>query len=100
MQKITVIPTDINDRLENHLFYPSQLAQIILKPPHLTFIIWNRDFEGFGQNAVDKSLLGIQKENMLKKSEIRDCSRRQAQDILRTQFCQVLRVHLFNLLKL
>lgn len=81
MQKITIIPTDIFDRPEHHLFYPSQSTQTILKPPHLTFIIWNGDFEGFGQNAADKSLLGIQKENMLKKSENTDCSRRQAQDI-------------------
>lgn len=35
------------------------------------------------------------------KSEIGDCSRRQAPDIfLRTQFCQVLRLPLFNLFKL
>lgn len=81
MQKITIILTDIFDRPKHHLFYPSQPTQPILKPPHLTFIIWNGDFEGFGQNTADKSLLGIQKENTFQKSEIRDCSRKQVQDI-------------------
>lgn len=81
MQKITIILTDIFDRPEHHLFYLSHSTQTILKPPHLTFIIWNGDFEGFGQNAADKSLLGIQRENTLKKTEIRDSSRRQVQDI-------------------
>lgn len=44
----TVIPTDIFDRPEHYLFYWSQRTQTILIPPHLTFIIWNGDSEGFG----------------------------------------------------
>lgn len=50
------------------MFPQSQTTQIIIKPYHLTFIIWNGDFEGFGQNAADKSLLRIQRESTCFKS--------------------------------
>lgn len=42
------------------MFSQSQTTQIILKPHHLTFIVWNGNFEGFGQNAADESLLRMQ----------------------------------------